>query len=269
MTKILPIVTVVLLALLVVARVDRGRAPGETAPAAEREGSASTGTSAAVPNPAISPSRLRAGVPDPAARPPTPELDRLIVLASRQRLAREERYTYIDSMLLSTDSVIRRWGDRNGRAFQVALIDSPDLPGWRPALPTIARRALAAWQEVYPDLRFEVVPDPAAAEITVRWLEKFDLERTGQTDLQYLTSGTIQRAEIQLALLNRDSLPLSEAGLAAVAAHKVGHALGLPHSGNQRDVMYPDTRTGTISARDRATLVLLYAVAPGSLRLVN
>lgn len=264
MSRILPLIVVALLALIVVGRLQEQRAEAPVVVSADPAGSVPAPVQVSNPG---APAGDDPPPVDPTARPSTPELDRLVVLASRQRLLREQRYTYIDSLLAATDSVIRRWEDRGGRPFRVALVDAPDLAGWRPVLPTIARRAFAAWQEVYPELRFEVVADPAEAEITVRWVEKFDLERTGQTDLAYLSTGAVQRADILLALQAPDGAPLLDQGLGAIAVHEVGHALGLPHSGNARDVMFPDTRTSAISSRDRATLVLLYAVAPGSLRL--
>lgn len=264
MSRILPLTVVVLLAMVLLGRAGREEPVAAVPPPAAPSGEALV---AAPPAAATGRNAPTAAVTDPAARPSTPELDRLVTLASRQRLLREQRYTYIDSLLASTDSVIRRWEDRNGQAFRVALIDTPELPGWRPVLPTIARRAFAAWQEAYPDLRFEVVGDPAEAEITVRWTERFEMDRTGQTDLQFLPNGEVRRAEILLALQMPEGQPLVDDGLAAVATHEVGHALGLPHSGNPRDVMFPNTQTSAISTRDRATLVLLYALAPGSLRL--
>jgi len=46
----------------------------------------------------------------------------------------------------------------------------------------------------------------------------------------------------------------------------VGHALGLPHSADSNDVMFPATRSGAISKRDRRTALLLYHLPPGSVR---
>jgi len=261
MSRILPLIVVVLVALLLLGRAGRERAepPPAAAPDPVTQSAAATSLDRA-PGTA----GQRDSAPTGSA---TPAIDQLVILANRQRIDRERRYTYIDSLLVSSDSLIRRWADRNGQPLRVALVETPDLEGWRVMLPTIVRRAFAAWQEVYPDLRFEVVAEGEPAEVTVRWIERFELERTGQTDLQYLPTGTIQRADVILALTTHDSLPLRDDGLLAVATHEVGHALGMPHSASPEDVMYPETRTARISQRDRATLVLLYAVAVGTLRL--
>ncbi len=262
MSRILPVIVVVLVALLLLGRAGRERAEPPVAAAGPDPVSQSVAGTTLDRAPGTV--GRRDSTPAGSA---TPAIDQLVILANRQRIDRERRYTYIDSLLVSSDSLIRRWADREGRPLRVALVETPDLPGWRVMLPSIARRAFAAWQEVYPELRFEVVGEGEPAEITVRWIERFELERTGQTDLQYLPTGAIQRADVILALATHDSLPLRDDGLLAVATHEVGHALGLPHSASPADVMYPETRTARISQRDRATLVLLYAVAVGSLRL--
>lgn len=262
MPRFLPLLALLLVAMLVIGRLGRGSPPEPPAesPAPTAESQASSGG----PRPpaqgpiALSPSDTTSL---------TPTIDRLVTLANRQRIEREARYTYIDSLLAESDSLIRRWPDRDGAPLRVALIESPEMPGGSGELPGLVRRALFAWQEVFPELRFEVVGEPDLADIVVRWLERFELERTGQTDLQYLPDGEIRKADIQLALQTHAGQPLRVEGMLAVAIHEVGHALGLPHSGNPRDVMYPDTRTATISTRDRATLVLLYSVTAGSLRI--
>src|SRR5919106_1491997 len=53
----------------------------------------------------------------------TPTLDRLARLAARQQLSREAGSTYLDSLIISTDSVVRRWPDRNGQPLRVAILE--------------------------------------------------------------------------------------------------------------------------------------------------
>jgi predicted Zn-dependent protease len=46
----------------------------------------------------------------------------------------------------------------------------------------------------------------------------------------------------------------------------VGHALGLPHSPDSSDVMFPATQAGALSDRDRRTAQVLYQLPTGPVR---
>jgi hypothetical protein len=202
---------------------------------------------------------------DLPVRSATPTVDRLARLATRQQLTREAATTYLDSLMLSTDSVVRRWPDRYGSPLKVALVEG-GVSGYAPRMAGFMRDALDRWENTAIGLRFETVPDTIGADVVVRWIDHFDIDRAGQTDLTWDQAGRVRRATISLALRTNTGASLGDTALLAVAVHEVGHALGLPHSGDTADVMFPATRTGTLSDRDRRTVGVLYRLPPGPVR---
>lgn len=195
--------------------------------------------------------------------PPDSRGDPLARLAIRQRLHREAAGTYFDSLLAQTDSLIRRWADRDGRPLIVA-VQASTLPGLVPRHREILREALGRWERLRLGVQFTVVGDTAGSDIVVEWMDRFGDERSGQADVTSTSDGRILHAHVTLALRTLDGALLPFSSFEAVATHEVGHALGLSHSGNAEDVMFPTTRTADLSPRDRSTAALLYRLPLGS-----
>jgi hypothetical protein len=259
---VLPVITVGLFAMVVVDRISHTLGSAREQPPVQGP----SDTRSATVDLADPPVKARAKAPEasgPAAG--TPTLDRLARLAARQQLSRAAGSTYLDSLIISTDSVVRRWPDRQGLPLRVAVIEGGPAT-YDPRMSGYLRQALERWEDAGAGVRFVSVADTGNADIVVRWIDHFDFDRAGQTDLTWDQAGRVRKAAILLAIRTNTGVVLPDAALLTVAVHEAGHALGLPHSPDTNDVMFPATQIGVLSERDRRTVQILYQLPTGPVR---
>lgn len=213
------------------------------------------------------PTRSEAGTEMPSADTTGPGYLDLVARAEiRRRIRASYPLTYLrDVVAESRDSMLHRWDDRVARPVRVYLA-SDTIPNFRPSFLDAVRTAFARWGETGLPVRFDLNVDSSDAEVRFAWRMKFDIDRTGETDLEWDREGHLRTALVTISTFDPRGRPLGPDDVRVVALHEIGHLIGLDHSPDSTDLMFAKAVVRDLSPRDIGTAQLLYQLAPGSLR---
>ena len=173
--------------------------------------------------------------------------------------------TYIGRLLAERDSTHERWPDHLRHPLRVWIDLSATVDGAQAAFPAAVRAAFTEWSGTGIPLRFAYVSSPGDADLRVRWTAHLD-HKTGSTTWHTDHTGWLTSGDITLATHISDGNALDTRGMRAIALHEVGHALGLSHSLDSRDIMASLVRVDGLSVPDRNTIRLLYSLPAGAVR---
>jgi len=205
--------------------------------------------------------------PSPAPSPNQPNyMEALARYEMRRRIRANAGSTYLNDMLAASgDSMIRRWDNRQSSPVRVWFAPT-FAANFQPTFIDAVRRAIGLWGAAGVPVAFDLNADSSSADVVVRWKPQFEIERSGQTDLQWDQDGHIQSAVVTLATFDPKGRAMDVDDVRVVAEHEFGHVLGLDHSPDSTDLMFPTAKVRDLSDRDVRTVLLLYQLTPGSIR---
>lgn len=221
----------------------------------------------AAPAPATVPQRSEAGSRiAPSDSTGAGFLDLMARAEIRRRIRASFPYTYLSAIVeASNDSMLHRWDDRVSRPVRVSL-RADTVANFQSAFLDAVRAAFVRWERAGVPVRFDLQADSANAEVRFAWLSQFDIDRTGQTNLEWDRDGHVRGGTVTIATHDPGGRPLGPDDVLVVALHEIGHVIGLDHSPDTTDLMFAKTVRRDLSDRDIRTAVFLYSLAPGSLR---
>jgi hypothetical protein len=226
-----------------------------------------SGESIASQPPPAPPTRRQAGTQVRSTEPTGPGyLDMLARAQIRRRVRASAPRAYLDYIVAqSSDSMLHRWDDRVARPVRVYLAQDT-VTDFQPAFFDAIRSAFQRWEQTGVAVRFALAADSSDAEVRFAWRLQFDIDRTGETDLEWDQDGHLRSGVVIIATQDPRGQPLGPDDVRVVALHEIGHLIGLDHSPDSTDLMFAKTVVRDLSERDIRTALLLYDLAPGSLR---
>lgn len=196
-----------------------------------------------------------------SALPPPPPSDYADI---RARLTAARGATYMDDILAQRGNYVARWVDRRENPITVWIQPKPPLRDFWPEFRDRARDAFYTWAAAGVPVKFLFVDDSTAAEVRLRWVDRFRDAAAGKTYWARDQNWWIVEADVEIATHRSTGEAYDQMMVRTITLHEVGHVIGLDHSRNPDDLMSARVRVTGLSAADLRTASLVYRLPPGS-----
>ncbi len=103
--------------------------------------------------------------------------------------------------------------------------------------------AFKIWNAADERIKFVYTKSESNADIILTFennlMEKYDENYLGLTDYELGKDKIIEKSFVEISLLKFDDQKISDGEIKSTIIHELGHSLGLGHSNNHLDIMYP------------------------------
>ena len=159
----------------------------------------------------------------------------------------EEKNSYSRSLgisMLGTDTEVEIIGtqvggttsNQFGNTMQSTMRYYVDpLPNWASYAEGVIEDAILSWEKPNPDLKFQQVSSPEQADFRIAWVKDF-----GGLHVGYALGDFYVEIGLGDSFCDGYWLAYHPDHITSIAIHEIGHILGLEHTNDPNDIMYPE-----------------------------